>query len=331
MGFSRVRGDRSDKMARLIRLEHLLSQNTQGLTIAQLARRCDIGQRTIRRDLKELEHEAGLPLRNEDGRWGVVEGSYLPPIRFTPSEATAIFLAARLVLAYHNIYNPAIDSTFTKLNSVVKPPLRDQVRKTLEWMGKQKRDDHYISVLQTVIQAWTEGRRAKIAYTTPGHNQPVERTIEPYFIQPGLIERANYLIAYCHRARDIRIFKMDRIRSIDLLYERYAIPAEFDANEYLGASLGIVAEGDPVEVKLSFNPEIAHVARETTWHPSQKTDMQPNGSALVTMTVSPTVQLTSFILGWGEKVEVLAPAELRQEVARTAAATSRVYRKKKKR
>jgi len=103
------------------------------------------------------------------------------------------------------------------------------------------------------------------------------------------------------------------------------MPADFDANEYLGSSWGITAYGEVKTIKLRFNPEIARIAEETMWHPSQVTERQPDGSAIVTMNLCITVELLTFILGWGEKVEVLEPEELRERAARTGQAMSNLY------
>ena len=70
-----------------------------------------------------------------------------------------IFTAARLLLAYSNTYNPNIDSTFVKLNSVVPPPLRDQVDATISWMQKLERNDHLRRIMDTLANAWIKGRK----------------------------------------------------------------------------------------------------------------------------------------------------------------------------
>ncbi len=46
------------------------------------------------------------------------------------------------------------------------------------------------------------------------------------------------------------------------------------------------------------------------------------------MNLSITVELLSFILGWGEKVEVLEPEELPEQVTRTARGILNVYKRK---
>lgn len=67
---------------------------------------------------------------------------------------------------------------------------------------------------------------------------------------------------------------------------------------------------------------------ETVWHPSQILERQPDGSMIITFKVTETYEILSWILGWGERVEVPAPEELREEVMQTAKAVVKIYRGK---
>lgn len=66
---------------------------------------------------------------------------------------------------------------------------------------------------------------------------------------------------------------------------------------------------------------------ETIWHPSQVLEPQSDGTVIMRLKVTDTVELYSWILGWGEKVEVLEPDELREEIIETAKAMLDVYKK----
>jgi predicted DNA-binding transcriptional regulator YafY len=329
-----MRDVKYDRTARLLRVLYILNQNPKGIAPAKIAEQCGVTVRTTFRDLKALEDELKVPMWGEKGKRGIEPGRFLPPISFNLPEAMTIFLASRLLLAYTNAYNPSIETTFTKLNSVVPGPLREQIRKTIEWMQTRKADEHFLHTLETLARAWMYGRRAKIRYWTLGREKTTERIIEPYFIQPAALEHANYIIAYCHLTRSVRTFKLERIESLQLLDEDYTVPEDFDANQYLDSALGITiySDGETIEqrtTKLKFSPEIARIAEETMWHPSQITQRQPDGSVIVTMNLSLTVELLSFILGWGEKVEVMEPKELRQEILETARGMVKIYQKKR--
>ena len=127
----------------------------------------------------------------------------------------------------------------------------------------------------------------------------------------------------------MRTFKTERIEAAELTDESYTIPADFDANEFFGSSWGIVVEGEVKTVRLRIRePEIMRIMDETTWHPSQVLEKQKDGSMIMTLRVTDTVDLFSWIMGWGEKIEVLEPSELREEVMQTARAMVKIYQKK---
>ncbi len=321
--------ERLKKTERMLRIWLLLLRNPLRFTTRDLAEKFDVNVRTIYRDLVTLGNELMVPVYEERARWAVQEEHFLPPIRFTVSEALNIFLAARLMLGYSHRYDPNVDSTFSVLASVLPAPLREQVQKTLDWMRNLPKSEVYLSVLAKLAEAWTSQRRVRITYRSLPAAQAAERIIEPYFIEPAAPGHSSYVIAYCHRAGELRIFKVERIEAIELTDETYTIPADFDANRYFKGAWGIVVEGEEQTVKLKFSPEIARLMEETIWHPSQVLEKQADGSVIMTLKVFYTYELVTWILGWGEKVEeVLEPAELKKEVLQTAKAMVKIYQKK---
>ena len=315
------RPGKTDRTARLLKVEHLLYQNPKGLTVKEVTRLCNVSKRTIYRDLTALESELGVPIWEERGKRGIVEGYILPPIHLSLPEALNIFLAARLMLNYARRYDPNTASVFVKLNSIVPAPLRDEIQKILNWMQAQPKDEKYLRILATLAEAWVSRRCVKISYKALYENKPMERIIEPYFIEPAAAGHSSYVIGYCHRTKALRTFKIERIETAETIPESYQIPSSFNANAYLGSSWGIVVDGEVKTIKLKIDdPEIVRIMEETRWHPSQLLESQSDGSVIMTLRVTTTVELQSWILGWGEKVKVLEPKELQEAIVKTAKA-----------
>jgi len=323
------RTGKTDRTARLLKVEHLLYQSPKGLMIEEIARLCDVSRRTTYRDLIALESELDVPIWEEGSKRGITEGYLLPPVHFTLPEALNIFLAARLMLNYAHRYDPNMASTFLKLSSVVSPLLREQIQKTMDWMQKQPRNEKYLGILAALAEAWLSQHQVKISYRTLAREKATERVIEPYFIEPAAPGHASYVIAYCHRTNSLRTFKIERIEVIELTTEPYTIPPDFDPNAFLSSSWGIVVKGEVKTIRLKFIPQIARVTEETVWHPSQVLEKQGDGSVIMTLRVTDTVELRSWILGWGEKVEVLEPDEIREKIVKTAKAMLDVYKENK--
>ena len=272
-----------------------------------------------------------VPVYDDKKRWKIDESRFLPPIRFTLPEALNIFLTSRLMLNYSHRYDPNVNATFTKLSAVLPPALAEQVRKTMNWMQKLPKDEKHLRILATVAEAWVSQRQLKITYRPLVAQKAMGRIIEPYYIEPAAPGHASYVIGYCHLKESIRTFNIERIEAAELTSETYIIPPDFDANEYLGSSWGIVFEEEVNTVRLRIeDPEIMRIMGETVWHPSQVLEKQKDGSMIMTMKVTDTYELLSWILGWGEKLEVLEPPEIRGAIIETVDALRELYKKKRK-
>jgi len=324
-----VMDNRLKKTERMIKIWFLLLGTPFGYTAKELAGRFDVNERTIYRDLTTLGTDLNVPVYNDQKRWKIDEKRFLPPIRFTLPEALNIFLTSRLMLNYSHRYDPNVDATFTKLSSVLPPPLAEQVRKTMDWMQKLPKDERYLRVLTTVAESWVSQRQLKITYRSLTSEKPIERIIDPYFIEPAAPGHASYVIGYCHLKQTVLTFKVERIELAELIAETYIIPPDFDANEYLGSAWGIVVKDEVKTVRLRIHDkEIVRILSETVWHPSQTFKKRKDSSTIMTLRVNDTHELLSWILGWGEKVEVLEPLGIRQSVITTVEAMRAVYREK---
>jgi proteasome accessory factor B len=93
----------------------------------------------------------------------------------------------------------------------------------------------------------------------------------------------------------------------------------------LAAAWDIISDQAPTVVRLRFSAAVAGRVQEIRWHPTQAVEAGPDGRLSWSATVSGTVEIRSWILGWGADVEVLAPAELRAEIGTIAATAAAQY------
>jgi len=318
---------RGERLARLHRIEHLLYQNRGGgITLERMAKECEVSTRQIRRDLNDLEEITRIPLEHEDGRWRVMEDYYLPPVSFSSSEALYLFMAVRLLLDHSHRREPSLVSIFQKLNSVVQPPLRDEIGKTLAWIQKQPCCDQYLETMRVLAEAWMAHKSVRIKYRGLSEDEK-ERLIDPYYLQPAAAGHTSYLFAYCHQVKAQRVFKIERITAIKATDKPYAIPAGFDADAYLNSTWGIITGEKARDIRLRIAPEAVPWITETIWHPTQKLEPQKDGSYIMTVRLSDTTEFLPWVLGWRDYVEVLEPPVLRREVAAAAQRTAAIYKK----
>ena len=87
----------------------------------------------------------------------------------------------------------------------------------------------------------------------------------------------------------------------------------------------IIADQEPVEVVLRFSAAVASRVREARWHPTERVEIESDGSLTWRATVAGTIEIRLWILSWGDDVEVLSPAALRDDVGRTHARAAGRY------
>jgi predicted DNA-binding transcriptional regulator YafY len=218
---------------RLSRLTAILTQlQTKRLTTgASLADKFNVSVRTIYRDIRALE-QAGIPILTEDGKgYMLMEGYKIPPVMFSESQANALILAEQLVLMNKDIsfikdYIEAID----KIKAVLKQSDKDKAnlladRTRFEQNINRERNSDNISQLQ---QALTNFYLINIDYTNE-QNNTTNRTVEPFAL---ISTTENWLlIAWCRLRKEFRFFRLDRIKKMKILEEKFT-PHKMTLQEY---------------------------------------------------------------------------------------------------
>jgi len=305
--------EKGDRGARILKVQTLLQGNPRGLTADEIARRTGVNVRTTYRDLRALE-AMNVPLYEEAGRVVVDSNYFIAPVRFTLSEAIALLMGVRLMNRHHDKADPDTADAFSKLAAVMPAPVAQYVHATVEQLGQRPANPVYTRVFQTLALGWAGRRVVRIWYPS-GAQPPRVRAIEPFFLEPSLIGHSFYVVARDRGLRAMRTFKVERITRAELSGETYRIPPNFDISAYLAQAWGIFQSAEPVEVRVRFFPPATARVKESMWHPSQQLLPRPDGSLDMLVTVAGTVEITPWILSWGDAVEVLAPAELRQRIA----------------
>ena len=83
--------------------------------------------------------------------------------------------------------------------------------------------------------------------------------------------------------------------------------------------------GDEIIVKLKFSAGVARRVKETVWHQSQQIQDLSDGVCILTLKVGSMLEMTPWIRGWGADVEVLEPAELREQFKEWAKELGKMY------
>jgi predicted DNA-binding transcriptional regulator YafY len=237
-----------------------LLQSHRELSGPELAARLEVNPRTVRRYITMLQ-DLGIPVEAGRGRYGCYRlrpGFKLPPLMFTDEEVLAVTLgllaARRLQLA---AAAPAVEGALAKIERVLPTPLRESVRalqETLVLDFPPMKAAPRSEIVITLCIATQQERRVQLRYSAWDASE-TERAVDPY----GLVYRSGfwYAVGYCHLREDLRVFRLDRVRSVKMRDETYIRPPHFDCLEYVTRSIAMTPGQWQVEVRLEITLEEA--------------------------------------------------------------------------
>jgi predicted DNA-binding transcriptional regulator YafY len=108
-----------------------------------------------------------------------------------------------------------------------------------------------------LLHAIKNGLVVKFIHKSNYKNEPTNREAEPYALKE--FKGRWYLLAKDYKGNFLKTFGIDRILELDITKKKFAIPANFNANNYFEHCYGIIAPDDsefePEEIILSFPPE----------------------------------------------------------------------------
>jgi len=160
--------------------------------------------------------------------------------------------------------------------------------------------------LRRLSRAVAENREVFISYYTASRDALTERTIRPY----GLVELRGewYVVGYCLLRQRELPFRVDRIRTLKVLPQRFTVPADFDIERYRRAEM-YFPSGAEVQVRIRVAADLASRVRRAFAVP--KIEELPNGDLCFSVRVSHPEWLLAWAIQYGPQVEILEPPELR--------------------
>ncbi len=211
-------------MRRADRLFHIvqLIRGRRLTTAAHLSGRLEVSERTIYRDVADLQHQ-GVPIQGEAGvGYRLGPGFDLPPLMFTQDEAKALIAAVRLAQAW---LDPALaretETAMGKILSILPVGMRAGAEALALYapmasMGPQTA--RTLRTLQSAREAVQSHHKLLIDYQD-GAAAVSQRTVRPL----GCFFWGNVwtLAAWCEMRQDFRSFRVDRIVRLAVLDKRF--------------------------------------------------------------------------------------------------------------
>jgi predicted DNA-binding transcriptional regulator YafY len=177
-------------------------------------------------------------------------------------------------------------------------------------------DSRTEALLATLTTAIAERHSVKLTYLRAARRSTPSRRVDPYRLLR--VGTAWDLLAYCHDRRRILRIPVKHLQEASVTRHRFRPVAARVLERHLHH--GPAPPPDFHRVRIAYRPPVADALKE---HPPVGAVMWeegPDGSAIFTMVTLQTKDLVPWLLSCGDAVEVLGPAELRQEIRRIARA-----------
>lgn len=234
---------------------------------------------------------------DDDGEFVTIRlaDQFSRPLRLTPAEGLALLAAGRTLLAVpgSDPHGP-LATALTKLEQALDLP------NVIVQVGEPV-------YLAAVRDAAARGERVEIEYWSAGRDDLTTRRIDPAFAFFAMGEW--YVSAYCHRANDERMFRVDRVRALRATGEQF----EVGSNDEI-AEVFTPAADDP-RVTIELQPSAAWVADA---YPAESTTTRPDGTLEVELAISEPAWLERLLVRLGPEARVVRPQSARQAGADAA-------------
>lgn len=292
------------KNDRLFQILYLLLQRGD-TTAPELAAKLEVSVRTIYRDLDALG-AAGIPVCTLAGKGGgisLMAGYTVSKAMLTDEEQNQILFAMQGLRATDRPDDPLLQ----KLSGLFKKPSHNWIEIDFSRWGYGRIDRKCFELLKTAI---LDGYVLRIVYCNAA-GEIGERDIKPFRLV--FKSKGWYVLAFCLKAEDYRLFKVSRMIEVTVTEQRFA--DVYDDAPPVEPPMDPAAGG--IQAELLFTQTIAYRVYDE-FEPAGIVK-QPDGKLLVHTAFPSVEEVISYLLTFGTALTVISPPMLRARLSQQAA------------
>lgn len=292
------------------------------MTAEQLADNLEISVRTVYRYIDAL-CASGVPIIAEAGRNGgyrLLESFREAPLFFNPPELKAIAHSALFARGAGYPFTAELSTALDKIESRLNGEQMDYLQRHMSGLEviSTSQGPSMTTLLQQLEQAVADCETLRMEYRKEGADNADERNIDPY----GLAFHRNswYLIAFCHRRKEIRMFRVDRIVGLSTVGAFFTKPSGFSIQGFFRKESDRKRETEEPFVLLRIQGEAEELdAICRHWH--LRHYLKERFDREVQFAIdAPTLEkyIPMYLMTFGTRIRVLEPERIRKLMAETA-------------
>lgn len=324
------------QVQRQLQILTILNENPEGLDILSLhniltALGYSVTERTIRRDIDSLSRIFSI-YENNNARSirFILQKTNLKDVNMSFEELQAARFIQELIRPYNHL-DIGLNAEKLLKNLLDSLPFnqRDWLNEASPLLKVSINDliyerDFDPKIKKIIEDGITGYRCISIKYYSFHNNTIRERIVEPHLLE--IREGCYHLWAYCHERSAMRDFRVSRIitaQKTEMFFERRnKLLQQCTQNRFEKMSSQYADI-----IKLKFSGFSARLVQEYHSNKADKLDICNDGTVLFEKSTAITPDLVQWILGFGAEVEVLEPAELRNNIKKVAFMTFCIYEK----
>ena len=311
-----------------MRLSRLLTMvpwllNRQGVEIEEAAREFGVTPAQVEADLALLflcgtpggYHGDLIEAEWEGGRVFLGNADTIKrPLRLGVDEALTLIVGLRALAAVPGIgERDAVVRALAKIEAATGSAAAGSSR--IQVVIDEGTSNEALALAQ---QALAAHRRVHLRYLVPGRDESTERDVDPMRVIN--FDAQWYLEGWCHRAEDVRLFRVDRIESLTILDQDGTPPSGAEPRD-LDSGV-FTPRADDQLVRVALEPGAAWVS---DYYPTESVEPTPGGGAVITLRTADTAWLRRLMWRLGAQASVIEPAELALAVQSGARAALDAY------
>jgi predicted DNA-binding transcriptional regulator YafY len=316
--------------ASTLRLSRLLAMvpwllRRQGVSLEEAARHFGITEEQLVKDL-QLLFVCGTPGHMPDdlieAEWESGEvyvdnaEAISRPLRLAPDEAVALLVGLRTLAEVPGLHDRGpVESALAKLSAAAGDALPGTVAPLTVDLSVGAEEE----TLRAAREALRTRRRLRLRYLVPSRDEATDRDVDPMRVTN--VASRWYLEGWCHRAEDVRMFRVDRVAGIEVLDVDGTPPPEAVSREDDGGPV-FTPSGDEPVVTLEVDGRGRWVAE---YYPVEDVEELPGGHLRVRLRTANPRWLPRLVLRLGGAGRIVDPPELAAESVRLAEAALAAY------
>ena len=300
---------RYSRISDIIELATYMASKPMGVTINEIAKKFKVSRRTAERMrdslLNAFSQVDEIETTDTQKHWGFINYSISHLVSFTPKEIANLEQYQRRTT--NKELKEELTKTIEKLKTLSRKNLNsienniELIMQTegyaIRQMPKYKIDLRTLEIIRNAIQN---------SLMVKGIYHGKNRLIEPL----GMIYGEKIFLVAKEKAKgdDIYNYHLHKFENLSLTDEKFD-KGDFDLKKYTDRSFGVY-HGEILNVKLSFDKEVAQDALKYNFHPTQKVTEEPDGTVTVQFKASGDREIIWHVFKWGTHCKILAPKKL---------------------